>query len=76
MAKRTAKQPQPEIVRVLRILEYIGPRAWVEETVRRSIHGERVMPNGGRIRAVTLGLYPDILNEAKKKKGRKKKGRK
>ena len=32
-----------EIVRVLRIVEYVGSRERVEETVRRSLHGDKVM---------------------------------
>ena len=28
-----------DIVRVLRVIEYIGPREWVEATLKRSIQG-------------------------------------
>lgn len=30
-----------DIVRVLRVVEYEGPRSWVEATVAKSIHGEK-----------------------------------
>lgn len=50
-----------DIVRVLRIIEYVGPRAWVEDTVRRSVHGTRVVGPGREIRAATIGEYPDVL---------------
>lgn len=49
-------------VRVIRILEYIGPRSWVESTVARSVtemHGAGVVP--WSIKAATLGTFPEIL---------------
>ena len=48
-------------VRVLRVIEYTGPRDAVEEQVKRSIHGERRV-KGVVIRAATVGDYPDILD--------------
>lgn len=56
-----------DTIRILRILEYIGPRDAVEEQVRNSIHGERkgtrsLLSNGYcTIRATTLGSFPEIL---------------
>ncbi len=56
-----------EVVRVLRVIEYIGPRSWVESTVARSIHGTKDLNNfiGDKppkmIRAATIGTYPEIL---------------
>ena len=55
-----------DIVRVIRIIEYVGPRSKVEDNVRRSIHGVRDHGNGVKITAVTLGEYPDILEPALK----------
>lgn len=52
-----------DTVRVLRIVEYIGPREWVENTVARSIHGTKIMANGARISAATIGAYPEILKQ-------------
>lgn len=55
-------------IRVLRIVEYIGPRDAVEEQIRKSLHGEREgalsKVTGVRctIRATTLGEYPDIMD--------------
>lgn len=54
-----------DIVRVLRIVEYTGPRDAVEAQVSRSIHGQVMYPglNKGQviIRAATIGLYPELL---------------
>lgn len=49
-----------DTVRVLRILEYTGPRSVVEKTVSRSITGE-VTHGSLTIRAATIGQYPEIL---------------
>ena len=57
-----------DTVRVLRVIEYVGPRSWVEQVVRDSIHGEKnLSPKGGKavIRAATVGVYPEILNVGK-----------
>lgn len=52
-------------VRVLRIIEYEGPRDWVERTVARSIK-EQVIQSAGSgpcvIRGATLGTYPEIMD--------------
>lgn len=55
-------------VRILRIIAYEGPRHWVEKTIRDSIHGTKVITSltiqgGGNITAVTLGEFPEILNQ-------------
>lgn len=58
-------------VRVLRIIEYTGPRDAVEEQVRRSLHGTRYglrLDNGHCvITAATLSQYPEILEIARLK---------
>jgi hypothetical protein len=51
-------------IRILRVLEYEGPRDVVEGVISRSVHGERRVD--GRdgsfvIRAATMGLYPEVL---------------
>lgn len=51
-----------DIVRVLRIVEIVGPRSWVEKTVANSVHGTRHCGRGCEIRAVTIGAYPDALS--------------
>jgi len=48
-------------VRVLRVIEYVGEREWVEYTVARSIHGVKTVPRG-EIRAATIGAYPEMLS--------------
>jgi hypothetical protein len=54
-------------VRVLRVVEYEGPKEWVEATLARSIlgtyecgekHGQKCI-----IRAATIGAYPEILRQ-------------
>lgn len=56
-----------DIVRVLRILEYTGPRDAVEQQVSRSTHGEKTWDVRGKritIRAATIGQYPEVLQTA------------
>src|SRR6266852_4890752 len=53
-----------DIVRVLRIIRYTGPRSKVEKQIERSMHGTRDCGNGVLISAATLGTYPDILEKA------------
>lgn len=53
-----------EKVRVLRVIEYVGPRKWVEATLARSIHGTmKFYPEGGpaEIRAATVDQFPGVL---------------
>jgi hypothetical protein len=52
-----------DIVRVLRIIEYTGPRDWVERTVANSVHGTKDMGHG-KISGATIGSYPEILHMA------------
>lgn len=51
-----------DIIRVLRVIEYVGPRDNVEDQVARSLHGEKRLPNGVMIKAATLGAYPEVLD--------------
>jgi hypothetical protein len=53
----------PDIVRVLRIVEYVGPRDWVEQTVAGSINGTRVIAADRHISAATIGAFPEILKK-------------
>lgn len=51
-----------DIVRVLRIIEYVGPRSKVEKQVGRSIGpGPTDFGNGVTIRTAVLGQYPECL---------------
>lgn len=52
-----------EIVRVLRVIEYIGPRDRVEKTVANSIHGSKDAGGGLTINAATIGQYPEVLEK-------------
>lgn len=58
-------KPGEEQVRVLRVIEYTGPRAKVEQQVSRSLHGTRDHGNGVATTAVTLHEYPEVLEQAK-----------
>ena len=51
-----------DIVRVLRVIEYVGPRADVEAQIKGSLHGERNGRGGCIIKAATVGTFPEILN--------------
>jgi hypothetical protein len=53
-----------DIVRVLRILEYVGDREWVETTLMRTAvpaNGEHRINNVCTIRSAIIGQYPEIL---------------
>jgi hypothetical protein len=56
-----------DIVRVLRIYEFVGPRSQVEQQVARSLHGTKYVRDWRQgseivIRAVTVPGYPEILS--------------
>ncbi len=53
-------------VRILRIIEYVGEREQVENTISHSIHGTKKMSNDLEIRAATIGEFPEILEETDK----------
>lgn len=55
--------------RILRVLEYVGPRAVIEDAVKRSLHGTRIggtHENAYNITAVTLHEYPEVIRLARK----------
>lgn len=52
-------------IRVLRLVEYTGPRDLVEAQIKRSLHGTRDHGNGVMITAVTLHEYPEVLENAR-----------
>ena len=56
-----------DLVRVLRVLEYVGPREAVEQQLSRSLHGQKEYDHRlGKItiRASTIGEFPEILERA------------
>lgn len=58
---------EKEKVRVLRILEYVGDREWVEETLRTSsvpINGDSSLNTGRKniIKSAIIDSFPEILN--------------
>ena len=60
-----------DTVRVLRLIEYEGPRDLMEKQLAKSLHGTRIgmcskeYPDGIRITAVTLDQFPQILEEGR-----------
>jgi hypothetical protein len=53
-----------DIVRVLRILEYVGPREWVETTLEKGAvpaNGSHRIDDNKVIRSATLGEFPEVL---------------
>ncbi len=55
-----------EKVRVIRVLEYVGPRSWVESTLENNaVKGIKVLGNGATIREAILGDFPEIVEEEK-----------
>lgn len=66
-----------DTIRVLRIIEYTGPRDWVERQIEHSITGTKEIESSTRemctIRVATIGTYPEILETATVK-NRKRKG--
>lgn len=50
-----------DVIRVLRVIEYVGERDWVEQTVANSIHGEKCIGRGNVIRAATIGITNEII---------------
>lgn len=52
-----------DVIRVLRVVEYVGPRDAVEKQVANSIHGTRsgYGLSGMTISAATVGAYPEVV---------------
>jgi hypothetical protein len=53
----TAMPKREEIVRVVRVLEYVGPRSWIDRTMERNAVTPRGLPNGLQ---VTVGTIREI----------------
>ena len=53
-----------DTVRVLRVIEYVGPRDKIEIQVANSLQGEKRLPNGVIIRAATITPFPEYLDSA------------
>ena len=50
-----------DIIRVLRVVEYIGERAEVEKVINLSVKGTRIVNDKLTINAVTVGDFAEIL---------------
>jgi predicted RNase H-like HicB family nuclease len=60
-----------DIIRVFRMIEYVGPRSHVERQIAKSIHGTKEFgqrqyeePSSITITATTLGEFPEIVKRA------------
>lgn len=63
-------EPKEDKVRVLRVLEYVGPRSWAEKMIaERTVKGMRIIrptrdpEDGCFIREAIIGEYPEILHD-------------
>ena len=56
--------PENDQIRILRVIEYSGPREAVESQVANSIHVVKVVSTGVVIKAATIGAFPEVLDEA------------
>jgi hypothetical protein len=55
-----------EIIRIIRIIEYTGPREAVEKQVNESLHGVKTIEKTGvKITATTLGNFAEIIEKSK-----------
>jgi len=53
-------------VRVIRVLEYEGPRDWIEVTLaQNAVKGTRNFGGGCVIREATVGAFPAVVEEIK-----------
>ncbi len=50
-----------DIVRVTRVLQYVGPRSRVEEVIANSVQGTKHWGKGMVLHAATLGAWPEVL---------------
>ena len=54
-----------DIIRVIRLIQYEGPRSKVEKQVANSMHGgPKDWGNGVKITVTTLGDWPEIIARA------------
>lgn len=52
-----------DIIRIMRIIEYVGTREKVEETINKSIHGTKFFSDDLQISVSTIGSFPEILKK-------------
>ena len=52
-----------DIIRIMRIIEYVGTREKVEETINNSIHGTKIFSDDLQISVSTIGSFPEILKK-------------
>ena len=64
-----------QIVRVLKIVEYVGPREWVEQTIKRSLPKETRLGSSCIIRTAVIGTYPEILEEEERENKKERKSK-
>lgn len=64
MGRDQERQAPPELVRVLRLVEYVGPRDAVQDQVLHSLHGTRIGAKTVKITAVTISMFPEKVLES------------
>jgi hypothetical protein len=58
-------KPTEDRIRILRVVQYTGPRAAVEHQVKMSLHGSKyIQTTGVTITAVTIEEFPEVLDTA------------
>lgn len=70
-----------EKVRVLRILEYVGDREWVEETLKKGAvpangSSERYSGKDNIIKSAIIDQFPEVLNYSNVEKTKSEEGNK
>ncbi len=54
-----------EIVRIVRVLEYVGERKAIEDLLKKAVYGTKAFEYKGtpvEIRAATIGTFADLLD--------------
>ncbi len=55
---------EEDIIKVVRLYEFTGPRSVIEKQISKSVHGEQIHGKV-TINAYTLGTWPEIIEAAK-----------
>jgi len=50
-----------DIIRVLRVIEYTGPKEILEKHLTKVVKGTKICHDGIVIKAATLGDFPEVL---------------
>jgi len=61
--QKEQKEQKEDSIRILRIIEYVGPRNWVETTINKSINGTHILAKDKRISVTTIGTFPEVMKK-------------